>query len=97
MAKECQNLLNPISKLPDYLYIPFIFYLMPEPSYFLGEVFAFCAPVWACSVFFPASAFVFLTSGIFSTLSSIIFFESSFCSSSSKRMLLNKKLLVSKY
>ena len=46
---------------------------MPEPSYFLGEVFAFCAPVWACSVFFPASAFVFLTSGIFSTLSSIIF------------------------
>ena len=26
MAKECQNLLNPISKLPDYLYILFIFY-----------------------------------------------------------------------
>ena len=41
---------------------------MPEPSYFLGEVFAFCVPVFACSVFFPTSAFVILTSGIFSTL-----------------------------
>ena len=39
MAKESQNLLNPISNLPDYLYNLFIVYSMPQlqcPSHLIS-------------------------------------------------------------
>ncbi len=101
MAKECQNLLNPILNLPDYLYIFLLFIqcqsFNARAILFPGGSFRLLRNCFCMFRLFPYIGLRLLDIRHLFYIIIYHFFESSFCNSSSNRMLLNKKLLVSKY